>query len=90
MFPSPLGVSYFQISFEITIDCGEDEFLSPLGVSYFQINEYISNDETAARFPSPLGVSYFQINNQIDAMYDFWNVSVPSRGILFPNKHVTI
>ena len=37
-FPSPLGVSYFQI--EITIDCGEDEdsFPSPLGVSYFQMS----------------------------------------------------
>ena len=35
-FPSPLGVSYFQIMYWSGI-VAETEFPSPLGVSYFQI-----------------------------------------------------
>ena len=37
-------------------------------------------------FPSPLGVSYFQII--IGQIWHYWHisVSVPSRGILFPNN----
>ena len=43
---------------------------------------------TATRFPSPLGVSYFQINYDYNYKHNerFYTVSVPSRGILFPNR----
>ena len=61
VFPSPLGVSYFQILFITGVCVAESEFPSPLGVSYFQIITKIGN-------------------NIIDDI-----VSVPSRGILFPN-----
>ena len=62
-------------------------FPSPLGASYFQM---ATANKTIAikmlKFPSPLGASYFQI-------FELWStfdsdvkeVSVPSRGILFPN-----
>ena len=36
LFPSPLGVSYFQI-YVIDEYYGKKKFPSPLGVSYFQI-----------------------------------------------------
>ena len=39
----------------------------------------------ARQFPSPLGVSYFQIKNRRTTIWAT-RVSVPSRGILFPNK----
>ena len=39
-----------------------------------------------SRFPSPLGVSYFQIFRQLYFRQGQYCVSVPSRGILFPNK----
>ena len=61
MFPSPLGVSYFQImkrqlSGEIKV-----MFPSPLGVSYFQMSFKHAILRIWLAFPSPLGVSYFQI-----------------------------
>ena len=37
-------------------------------------------------FPSPLGVSYFQIFLPESSLKMFVIVSVPSRGILFPNR----
>ena len=37
-------------------------------------------------FPSPLGVSYFQILYIAFSVVATMTVSVPSRGILFPNK----
>ena len=40
-------------------------------------------------FPSPLGASYFQIVMGEFVCYSF-NVSVPSRGILFPNNGKTV
>ena len=64
-------------------------FPSPLGVSYFQIGilEWVLHMDRSV-FPSPLGVSYFQIN--VIGLYPVVGmkaVSVPSRGILFPNSH---
>ena len=89
-FPSPLGVSYFQISKEFFFrNLFHNVFPSPLGVSYFQISLKVCKRclLLLKKFPSPLGVSYFQINclpylkrNQ------YLHVSVPSRGILFPNR----
>ena len=63
LFPSPLGVSYFQIYNE---KCGAakvlQEFPSPLGVSYFQIKGSLAWCEIQeVSFRPPLGVSYFQI-----------------------------
>ena len=40
-------------------------------------------------FPSPLGVSYFQIQNPEPVRSRQSSVSVPSRGILFPNYVIT-
>ena len=42
---------------------------------------------TEKEFPSPLGVSYFQIGlKKLGMILKTAPVSVPSRGILFPNK----
>ena len=60
------------------------KFPSPLGVSYFQMLLKRYNENLVKAFPSPLGVSYFQIKKSNDAIALIW-VSVPSRGILFPN-----
>ena len=63
----------------------EKEFPSPLGASYFQMEDmkYIEKI-TGEEFPSPLGASYFQIAKKFfDTCENI--VSVPSRGILFPN-----
>ena len=83
-FPSPLGASYFQIRFFIC-SIAFHVFPSPLGASYFQIlSADVALKVITKEFPSPLGASYFQIkyNEETDeAEY----VSVPSRGILFPN-----
>ena len=38
LFPSPLGVSYFQIEYWNEFYAWIDRFPSPLGVSYFQIH----------------------------------------------------
>ena len=40
---------------------------------------------TGEMFPSPLGVSYFQIKEGNNLRRNMTVVSVPSRGILFPN-----
>ena len=68
MFPSPLGVSYFQISLKVCKRC-----LLLL-----------------KKFPSPLGVSYFQMTILVLIMRSDNMVSVPSRGILFPNKKIMV
>ena len=63
-FPSPLGVSYFQISKEFFFrNLFHNVFPSPLGVSYFQISLKVCKRclLLLKKFPSPLGVSYFQI-----------------------------
>ena len=60
-------------------------FPSPLGVSYFQIKRARSYCLMLAGFPSPLGVSYFQITLKHLNGQKTNFVSVPSRGILFPN-----
>ena len=62
-------------------------FPSPLGVSYFQIiHSLFSGGNDEDMFPSPLGVSYFQIKERTySERFTRWFVSVPSRGILFPN-----
>ena len=59
-------------------------FPSPLGVSYFQIEMWLTNGN-GEKFPSPLGVSYFQISCRFQVLRKEKSVSVPSRGILFPN-----
>ena len=65
VFPSPLGVSYFQIRYISAIESMADAFPSPLGVSYFQIKIVkLLHYAGKAKFPSPLGVSYFQIKIQ--------------------------
>ena len=61
MFPSPLGVSYFQILIFALFIGWVFMFPSPLGVSYFQITVIKSANVDCHSFPSPLGVSYFQI-----------------------------
>ena len=54
--------------------------------NFFGYN-YTRGWEFEKEFPSPLGVSYFQISI---CLYGWkggcWMVSVPSRGILFPNR----
>ena len=62
-------------------------FPSPLGVSYFQILSLRSRAPEFLMFPSPLGVSYFQIISLSvpSSAQTIFVVSVPSRGILFPN-----
>ena len=89
MFPSPLGASYFQMTFKRSIKDIEAMFPSPLGASYFQI-ELWSEFDRDVQFPSPLGASYFQIMSAIDFAYRMRRVSVPSRGILFPNFQQTM
>ena len=50
-FPSPLGVSYFQIRKEKPSYALDIEFPSPLGVSYFQIgNKMVIKNEKANCF----------------------------------------
>ena len=61
MFPSPLGVSYFQMAAKTEEDKLFSTFPSPLGVSYFQIMICCYFGVNEEWFPSPLGVSYFQI-----------------------------
>ena len=60
IFPSPLGVIYFQITTN-NVWKFEDYFPSPLGVIYFQISTAATPANSATNFPSPLGVIYFQI-----------------------------
>ena len=85
MFPSPLGVSYFQIKYvDVAVRVSHDLFPSPLGVSYFQMKKTYFEKERI-KFPSPLGVSYFQIKGGLPYIR-MLSVSVPSRGILFPNR----
>ena len=51
MFPSPLGVSYFQMGIEhCVVDIGNTVFPSPLGVSYFQIIKGKGNEDTKESF----------------------------------------
>ena len=84
-FPSPLGASYFQITGCIVIDLGGSfVFPSPLGASYFQMHLLMITVRCTILFPSPLGASYFQMADSLTLEY-FLSVSVPSRGILFPN-----
>ena len=84
-FPSPLGVSYFQILWSRFLrQC--ILFPSPLGVSYFQIVTDCVLYTAFSAFPSPLGVSYFQIKTHQMNKSNKSAVSVPSRGILFPNN----
>ena len=45
----------------------------------------MSSREWVIAFPSPLGVSYFQIEISTSNIAEVQEVSVPSRGILFPN-----
>ena len=46
---------------------------------------------TAGRvFPSPLGVSYFQMGLGLNFLIGSYIVSVPSRGILFPNTNMKL
>ena len=61
-------------------------FPSPLGASYFQME---TKNEKIKRllFPSPLGASYFQIMYTTMGFCVQFIVSVPSRGILFPNSN---
>ena len=69
-FPSPLGVSYFQIQSSLSFP--QILFLlfpSPLGVSYFQIVHIDFNAHPSLiEFPSPLGVSYFQMVENSNSM----------------------
>ena len=60
-FPSPFGVSLFQIILGIPTEELE-AFPSPFGVSLFQImKKIIGKYEMDNNFPSPFGVSLFQI-----------------------------
>ena len=83
-FPSPLGVSYFQIIKTVLLIFALFSFrpLSGYLISKWLILAVVWG--ITIMFPSPLGVSYFQIRWQI-AMSFHIMVSVPSRGILFPN-----
>ena len=86
MFPSPLGASYFQIIMAYVEKITGEEFPSPLGASYFQITATSAKHIAKFRFPSPLGASYFQIMfTRYSETKKGIKVSVPSRGILFPN-----
>ena len=88
MFPSPLGASYFQIKGDFIMEENRNEFPSPLGASYFQIRCSRPVRVSKTSFPSPLGASYFQIRrNDVYRKNYRWSVSVPSRGILFPNLY---
>ena len=85
LFPSPLGASYFQmvVGFTSGLFLGGFRPLSGHLISkLFQTEPY----KTTCMFPSPLGASYFQIVHFPPLQHLNWyNVSVPSRGILFPN-----
>ena len=86
-FPSPLRVSYFQMLANSLSMRDWHRFPSPLGVSYFQMLADSLSMRDWHRFPSPLGVSYFQIlYKRFRRRISGACVSVPSRGILFPNK----
>ena len=65
-FPSPLGVSYFQISRpNNSLNCFRPFCFRPL--SGYLISKYEKDGVIIAKgngFPSPLGVSYFQMNFQ--------------------------
>ena len=67
-------------------------FPSPLGVSYFQMMKAdFTFTQRRQVFPSPLGVSYFQILMSTNCEENkLFLVSVPSRGILFPNERFYI
>ena len=66
-------------------------FPSPLGASYFQMEAKEMARKRMVTFPSPLGASYFQIVLRLVYGYTSTSakVSVPSRGILFPNTYQT-
>ena len=85
--PSPLGASYFQISLIIIKAKDLYNGFRPLS------GHLISKSQTPSgisfsgfMFPPPLGASYFQIVIAAIIKFLFFRkVSVPSRGILFPN-----
>ena len=85
-FPSPLGVSYFQImkkEYMKPFEEFEAKFPSPLGVSYFQIQSDLHNYQfNVKKFPSPLGVSYFQIISNIESGMFRMNSFRPLSGYL--------
>ena len=81
-FPSPSGASHFQISAHLLHRLYPQTFPSPSGASHFQILlRLVSIDR---RFPSPSGASHFQINSLSITTVSML-VSVPFRGISFPN-----
>ena len=63
-FPSPLGVSYFQIQFNEDItNCRNAVSVPSRGILFPNIANIKSNELTLEEgFPSPLGVSYFQMS----------------------------
>ena len=86
MFPSPLGASYFQIKGDFIMEENRNEFPSPLGASYFQIYMKITTNTLEFMSFRPLSghlISKFAVYSVLSMMS---MVSVPSRGILFPNK----
>ena len=112
LFPSPLGVSYFQISVVnlkggrnmnnfrplsgyLISKCFERIPIAKSTFNFRPLSGYLISklkDECgftfyAKTFPSPLGVSYFQIGKILFFMTEWLYISVPSRGILFPNLY---
>ena len=85
-FPSPLGVSYSQIGKFDIIGIYPVGFrpLSGYLISKFKVRVYKLRGLN--KFPSPLGVSYFQMSAFLVLNLFLVKVSVPSRGILFPNR----
>ena len=62
-----------------------------LSVGHLSHIENGNKQPSKSAFPSPLGASYFQILKSENVISYIVDVSVPSRGILFPNlEHMTI
>ena len=86
MFPSPLGASYFQITAMVYIIEKDKIRFRPLSGHLISKSYIQSYSKEWRLFPSPLGASYFQIVTFKRSIKDIQAiVSVPSRGILFPN-----
>ena len=87
-FPSPLGVSYFQIVVKAATCTEEGTVSVPSRGILFPNALEVWMKNRRNEFPSPLGVSYFQIAVAMSSIIANAKnkVSVPSRGILFPNE----
>ena len=87
LFPSPLGASYFQIQMYDILRLVYGYSFRPLSghlISKFDLGGIYAG--YISPFPSPLGASYFQMSKWIPYYEcNILYVSVPSRGILFPN-----